>query len=521
MASTGNQVSLKILTCGSVNGRIAKFFKKISSINKKNGPFELVLCCGDFFDTSDDSKKEWELCQKGKLSVDVPIYILGPSKSELREFYSSNSAEAGDELSNNVICLGRKGMLKTMSGLQIAYMSMSSNKDELSDVAALKKLVDNDDNFIGVDILITSSWPKDVTKYMKTEIKETNSSGAVSRLASFTKPRYHFSSDHKSFFERLPYRNHQVLKEDQQHISRFISLAPFGNKDGEKAIYALSIKPLEKMSREELIKQPTDATEFPYRAVNASTPNQQQEEKQDNFFFQASKRPHGADGDQREKKIPKGAPKFTGPCWFCLGSKEVEKHLVVSVGNLCYVALPKGALNKDHCLICPISHHNSTVVLDDDTKLEMEKYKRSLGRMFRSENKSMVVYERNFYTQHLQLQVTGVPSAVSADVKDSFLDIAEANGMEMTEVPDGKDIGEMVSVTTPFFAAEFDGGERILHKVKGRMPVQFAREVLASPSVLNLPDRTNWKDCQVDKEEEIALTKAFRKRFTPYDFNFT
>ena len=34
------------------------------------------------------------------------------------------------------------------------------------------------------------------------------------------------------------------------------------------------------MSREELIKQPTDATEFPYRAVNASTPNQQQEEKQ-------------------------------------------------------------------------------------------------------------------------------------------------------------------------------------------------------------------------------------------------
>jgi len=23
----------------------------------------------------------------------------------------------------------------------------------------------------------------------------------------------------------------------------------------------------------------------------------------------------------------------TGPCWFCLGSPEVEKHLVVSVGE--------------------------------------------------------------------------------------------------------------------------------------------------------------------------------------------
>jgi len=29
----------------------------------------------------------------------------------------------------------------------------------------------------------------------------------------------------------------------------------------------------------------------------------------------------------------------TGPCWFCLASPEVEKHLVVSVGTqVCYVS---------------------------------------------------------------------------------------------------------------------------------------------------------------------------------------
>jgi len=30
----------------------------------------------------------------------------------------------------------------------------------------------------------------------------------------------------------------------------------------------------------------------------------------------------------------------TGPCWFCLASPEVEKHLVVSIGTkVCYLVM--------------------------------------------------------------------------------------------------------------------------------------------------------------------------------------
>ena len=49
-----------------------------------------------------------------------------------------------------------------------------------------------------------------------------------------------------------------------------------------------------------------------------------------------------------------------GPCWFCLASKEVEKHLVVSVGTYSYLALAKGGLTPDHLLILPIEHFQST-----------------------------------------------------------------------------------------------------------------------------------------------------------------
>ena len=44
------------------------------------------------------------------------------------------------------------------------------------------------------------------------------------------------------------------------------------------------------------------------------------------------------------------------------------------------------------------------------------------------------------------------------------------------------------------------------------------REVLASRSVLNMPDRVDWKACSVSKEEETKLANLFRENFEPFDF---
>ena len=44
------------------------------------------------------------------------------------------------------------------------------------------------------------------------------------------------------------------------------------------------------------------------------------------------------------------------------------------------------------------------------------------------------------------------------------------------------------------------------------------REVLAGRSVLNMPDRVDWKACSVSKEEETKLANRFRENFEPFDF---
>ena len=46
-----------------------------------------------------------------------------------------------------------------------------------------------------------------------------------------------------------------------------------------------------------------------------------------------------------------------------------------------------------------------------------------------------------------------------------------------------------------------------------------SRDVLASPQILNMPDRVNWKVCKLSKDEEISNAKSFRTAFEPFDFN--
>ena len=47
------------------------------------------------------------------------------------------------------------------------------------------------------------------------------------------------------------------------------------------------------------------------------------------------------------------------------------------------------------------------------------------------------------------------------------------------------------------------------------------RDVLAGENLLDMPDRVDWKKCKIPKEEETIQAKKFRKRFHPFDFNFS
>lgn len=123
------------------------------------------------------------------------------------------------------------------------------------------------------------------------------------------------------------------------------------------------------------------------------------------------------DGGQRKKQKPVFDQ---SKCWFCLSSPQVEKHLVISVGNECYLALAKGGLVDDHLLILPIEHHQSILALPGTVLEEIGKFKEALIKYYEEQNKVPIFFERNFKTSHCQVNVVPVPLNATKELEDIF-----------------------------------------------------------------------------------------------------
>eukprot|EP01035_Chromulina_nebulosa_P017298 gene17298-22835_t len=57
-------------------------------------------------------------------------------------------------------------------------------------------------------------------------------------------------------------------------------------------------------------------------------------------------------------------------CWFCLASPTVKFHLIVSVSDHAYLALPRGGMVDNHILIVPIECVPSRIHLSEDEENE-------------------------------------------------------------------------------------------------------------------------------------------------------
>ncbi|KAL6116593.1 cwf19l1 [Pungitius sinensis] len=541
---------VRVLACGDVGGRLSALFSRVQSIQKKAGPFDLLLCVGEFFGATPEAEAEWQQYKTGAKKAPVHTYVLGAASQEtVRSFPGAE----GCELAENITYLGRRGVFTGVSGLQIAYVSGREALQEPApahcftskDLSALVAPLTSASKFRGVDVLLTCQWPRGVWQYGNAPEVNTKAcgSGAVAELADHLKPRYHFAALEGAHYERLPYRNHVILQENAQHVSRFIALAAVNNPAKKKYLYAFNIIPMKTMDPSELVKQPQDVTENPYRRstkeraerLKTSLSSTQEEEPANQFFFDLSNKQgagfrgrgrkrysdEGRDGrPDGQNKQPRRPPQPSGPCWFCLASPQVEKHLVISIGTHCYLALAKGSLTPRHMLILPIGHYQSVVELGSEVLEEMDRYKAALKSFYQSRGERCVLFERNYRSQHLQLQVVPVPLArcTTEDIKEAFMVQAQEQQMELMEIPEHTDLKQIAPPGTPYFYVELDSGEKLYYRIQKHFPLQFGREVLASEVLLNIPTRADWRECKQSREEEEDSCKQLRDDFQPYDF---
>jgi len=213
-----------------------------------------------------------------------------------------------------------------------------------------------------------------------------------------------------------------------------------------------------------------------------------------------------------------------GDCWFCLGGEHVRKHMVVSVGQHCYVALARGGVNSQHVLILPIQHYQSSLTLPDEVSLEVEEYKKALKEMFKSRGLSSFIYERNYKTDHMQIQVLPIHKKYKQHIPTALTKVGhgrtDKNGypieIDFVELPMLVDMrSALPGPRTPFFVCELDDGTRLLHRVRGGFPLNFGREAVCE--LINKPEKGDWKNCVVADDQEEHYSSKFTEIFRKFD----
>ncbi|XP_066249101.1 CWF19-like protein 1 [Euwallacea similis] len=518
---------IKILLCGDVEGRFNALFKRVSSINDKSGPFDLLLCVGNFFGINN---KEFGPYKLGEKKVPIPTYILGPNAEHQFKEYPQDEAQF--ELCTHVYYLGKRGIYNDSKGLKIAYLSgLSSDQSSLyscteQDVlelcdAALK----GNASFRGIDILLTSQWPQKIVHDGK-EVNLTGNSQSelVSYLCMKLKPRYVVSGLEGVYYERPPFRCPNLGEHDttMETVTRFIGLARVGNPKKDKWIYALNVTPMDKMKIADLVQKTTDETPCPFNF----------QELEDKIFRKKKRKSEGprqyfydmtTPSDQEERRNNKKRPRIEfdqSKCWFCLSSPSVEKHLVVTVGESCYLALAKGGMVEEHFLICPMEHFQSSLSCTEEVLQEMQKFKQALHKFYHRNGQVPVFFERNYKTSHMQLQTVPIPKKATKELKDIFIDEAEVQGFQLEALESYSRLDQVVPQKTPFFMVELPDGQVLYTKIQASMnfPLSFGREVLASGPVLDMLDRVEYKECLLEKSKEEEVVARIRTDFEPFDF---
>ncbi|WJX96524.1 hypothetical protein P8452_77720 [Trifolium repens] len=265
----------RILLCGDVFGRLNQLFKRVSSVNKSAGPFDALLCVGQFFPDSPDLLDEFMAYIEGGSHIPLPTYFIGDygvAAPKILLAASKDSANLGFKMDGLKVCdnlFWLKGSGKfNLFGLSVTYLSgrKSSNVQQFGtysedDVDALRAIAEEPGviDFGVTNGVATSDIPAGFSD-------STGSDSTISELVQEIKPRYHIAGSKGIYYAREPYSNFDAV-----HVTRFIGLASVGNRDKQKFIHAISPTPASTMSSTEIAMKTTNTTLSPYTSAEAKT----------------------------------------------------------------------------------------------------------------------------------------------------------------------------------------------------------------------------------------------------------
>ncbi|KAF4835840.1 CWF19-like protein mug161 [Colletotrichum tropicale] len=546
----------RVLTChrivlGSLNGSLQPAFSKVATLHAKNN-FSFAIVTGNLFGAEDDAAVESLL--NGEIKVPLPTYFTIGTASLPPRIVAK--IEADEEICENLHFLGKRSITKTSEGVRIVALGGNLDKEVVGGQSKEQHLpfhtADDAKSLKGAnkaDILLTAAWPAGVWTNSKTALAPENqaiieSTAEVADLCATLKPRYHFSpSPAEFFYEREPFFYPTEEGSDDFPITRFISMAPYGNSAKAKALYAFTIQ-----LNETSVERPVGATFTPF------SPRKPKRRAQEEGSY--SRFGNGDDGDRRHRRGNKRGRHHSPPpgpdrCFFCLSNPNLDTHMVATVGDDSYLATAKGPLATSetfkkqgldfpgHIIMTPhahtptIYHSGAESYSAEDaerTHKEMTRFRESLQAMVAAKSNHKlgaitweISRQRNI---HVHWQFHPVPAEmVYKNVVEAGFKV-EAENLKYPEFENTELSYEEQGTIGDYFRIWIwaDNGD---DRIKGtslvmkldpnmRFDLQYPRKVVAK--LLKLEQRFVWRDCVQVQEEEVKDVEAFREAFKDWDF---
>ncbi|XP_023144699.2 CWF19-like protein 2 [Amphiprion ocellaris] len=213
-------------------------------------------------------------------------------------------------------------------------------------------------------------------------------------------------------------------------------------------------------------------------------------------------------------------------CQHCFSSTELRKHLIVAIGSKAYLSLPAGvSMTEGHCLICPLQHHCSATGLDEDVWSEMQLFRRTLVRMFESQELDCVFMETHMNPrrrQHMVLECIPLPRELGdmAPIyfKKAIMECDEEWAMNKKVVDlSSKDVRQAVPRGLPYFAVDFglQGGFAHVIENEQKFPHYFGKEVVGG--MMDLEPRRWRKLIKENFDDQRKKVLQFAQWWKPYD----
>ncbi|KAH8165374.1 hypothetical protein CIB48_g2863 [Xylaria polymorpha] len=538
-------MAAKVIVLGSPDGKLQEAFAKLETLHKKQ-TFSFAIVTGNLFAADQDVETLNKLLN-GAIRVPLSTYYT-VGTTPLPQLVVER-IEKDEDVCENLHFLGKRSITKTSDGVRIvtlggvldaSIVGGQSKEQHLpfhtaGDAKALR-------GANTADILLTTPWAAAVTANSSVAIAPENkdaivASEEIAELCTTLKPRYHFSASPGPFFyEREPFLYPSADDQsDSKAITRFISLAPFGNSSKAKALYAFNITPGESTTT-----VPAGCTPSPF----LSTTRKRMAPNDDGQFnrFGNNRDQRGGGRYKRRKQSPPPGP---DRCFFCLSNVDIDTHMICCIGTEAYVTTAKGPLpSQDHfassglsfpChqLIIPLSHEPTFQAMGadaDNVFKDMTRFKEAMQAMVASQSKyklGAVTWEisrqRGIHI-HWQFMPVSFHLIRKGLVEAGFKVEAENQKYPTFEETN---LGPATNEPSDFFRVWIwsDDGETGIQSKElvmrlddsFRFDLQFGRRVMAK--LLGLEVRLLWRDVVQSTAEEVEDVDKFKAAFKPWDFS--